>query len=146
MAKFLQWNSVDKVYEELEEEDAAAASNGDLFDCPVTVAVGQAVYISGDNFVAPASAEAGPGQTPDAIGIVVSKPSSDTCKVLGKGLSPPIFSGLVTGTTYYVSGVTAGAITNTPPTITEGAKVQEVGQAASPTKLFIDVDSTSIGI
>lgn len=115
---------------------------GDLFSCPSGVSVGDAVYIDTDDTVNKAFAGA-VGQTPDAIGIVLAKPSSITCRVLGKGLSGAIFSGLTTGLTYYVSDSIAGAITSTAPT-SSGAKVQEVGQAASTTRLFIDVDSTSI--
>lgn len=116
---------------------------GDVFACLATVSAGDTVYISSDDTVEKAFAGAGGGQTPDAIGIVVDKPTATTARVLPAGLSPAIFTGLLTGITYYVSDVTPGEITSVPPA-SPGDKIQEVGLAASPTRLFIDVDSTSV--
>lgn len=54
------------------------------------------------------------------------------------------FTGLVPGTTYYMSD-TPGVITATPPT-GSGAKIVEVGVAVSDTQLFILNNNSAVGI
>ncbi len=57
-------------------------------------------------------------------------------KVYCYGETPALFSGLTPAGRYYLSGVTAGAITETAP-----ADILLVGIAKSATTLFVDVDS-----
>jgi hypothetical protein len=114
---------------------------GDTFTCPGSVAVKDVVYISASGTVDKAFAGS-IGQTPDAIGIVDSKPTSTSALVIYLGRSSSIFSGLTPNTTYFLSATTPGAITATAPTAT-GTKVQEIGQGLTATVLFVDVDATS---
>ena len=114
----------------------------DTFTCDASVAPGDVVYINATSTVAKASAEAGVGQTPDAVAIVDSKPSSTSCIVRSTGLTSAVFSGLTVGATYYLSDTSPGGVTSTAPT-GPGTKVQEVGTGASSTRLYVDIDATS---
>ena len=112
------------------------------FDCPATVIVGDAVYLSGVLTVDKAFAGI-VGQTEDCIGIVLQKPSPTTCLVTKDGLSGAIYVGLVPGVTYYLSDLVPGGITNIAPSA-QGTKLQELGIAASATDLDIHIDPTSV--
>jgi len=120
----------------------AASTRTDSFACPPSVAEGDAVYISGTDTVDKAFAGA-VGQTEDAIGVVATKPTATTATVLSHGVSAASFVGLTAKATYYLSPTVAGGITSTAPTA-PGQKVQEIGIASSATKLFVDIEQTSV--
>lgn len=107
----------------------------DTFDCPPTVAIGDAVYFSASNTVDKASAASGGGQTAAAIGVVLSKPTAIRAKVLSAG-SADVYVGLVPGSRYFVSPTTAGGLTTTPP-VASGEVLQQIGRAATGTKLLV---------
>ena len=111
------------------------------FDCANSISVGNAVYLSAVNTVAKAFMGVA-GQTPEAIGIVIAKPTAITCTVLLSGATGPILAGLTTGAIYYVSRATAGLITATAPT-GQGEKVQRIGVAAATDNLVVNPDLTS---
>ena len=143
MVKFLKYNSSEKVFEEQEETGGGGpATSGDVVSCDVSVSIGDAVYVSASDTVDKASAEVGVGQTEDAMGIVVEKPTTTTARIIAAGVTPDIYAGLTPKATYYVSDTTPGAITDVPPTAT-GAKLQEVGIALSSTKLLVGIERTS---
>jgi hypothetical protein len=110
---------------------------GDLYDCPATVAIGDAVYVSGADTVDKAFAGV-PGQTEDAIGVVASKPTGTTCRVVSSGAVGG-YAGLATGQRYFLSDTAAGGITNAAPA-GAGEKVQQIGIASSATKLHVRMD------
>ena len=100
-----------------------------VYDCAPAVAIGQAVYMSGANTVAPALANS--ITTMPAIGVVVAKPSTTRCTVM-RDTEVSGFTGLTPGQNIYVSEVTAGLLTNTIP-ILIGARRQIMGVASSST-------------
>lgn len=117
-------------------------NKGDIFTIGSGVVLGSVVYLSAADTVSLAYA-ADSGMTDDAMGVVVELPTPTTARVVPRGLSGTIFSGLVTGQTYYLSDATPGEITNTAPSAS-GSKIQEIGRAVSATELYIDVDPTSV--
>lgn len=104
-----------------------------FFNCPVGVSVGSIVYVSGANTVDKALAKKA---NPDAIGIVIRKPTTTTCLVISHGKAG-VFSGLTPGGVYYLSADTAGEVTDTPPSGV-GDKVQLLGIAINSTDLYMD--------
>lgn len=111
------------------------------FTCLPTVIVGDAVYITVGGVVDKAFAAAPP--TPESIGVVISKSSSTSCRVVKNGDSGPIFIGLIPGNTYFLSNAVPGAIFDTPTAFGVGDRVQEIGKASSATNLDVGVDQTS---
>lgn len=111
----------------------------DIYSCPISLAVNDAVYISGINAVDKADAN-GSGTYP-AIGFIESKPTTTQAIVKFIGELGG-FSGLVAGTTYYLSE-TAGGITATAPTAI-GTSVQVLGEARDTTTLKIQVGDVKI--
>lgn len=118
--------------------DAAASGNALLLDfaCTATEAVGDVVYISTNDTVAQALADA--PSTSNGIGIITSKATSTTCKVVTSGVVS-VLSGLTAGLKYYLSESTPGEISSTPPgTPTE--VVLAVGIAINATTLYLRLD------
>ena len=109
---------------------STSVSPPQTYACAVGVIPGDAVYVSAANTVAKASA-IGPSTLP-AIGIVLSKPTTTTCKLITDG-SIDGYTGLTPGATYYVSD-TPGQISTTP-----GTNEQEVGVAYNTTTLIIEM-------
>ena len=75
-----------------------------------------------------------------AIGVVISKPTATTCIIARSGLIP--YAGLPTADArYYVSAVSAGAITTSPPT---GANrvVQKVGYSRTTALFVVELGET----
>ena len=109
-------------------------------DCTLSTVVGDAVYIAGNNLVAPAKADS--QATMPAIGVVQQKLTSTTCKVRRLG-ETTIFSGLTPGANYRVSETVAGAITKDPPPAPGALPVfvyQSVGWGVSSTNFAVDPD------
>lgn len=118
---------------------SAATSIDELYGCVVTVAVGDAVYMSAPSTVDKANASS--VSTAPAIGIVSSKPSGTTAYVRVSG-SISGFVGLATGQKYFL-GTTAGGVTTTPVD-TPGNIAQVIGVATSTTTLMINPESTFV--
>jgi hypothetical protein len=106
-----------------------------VYSCPPSVAVNDAVYISGPGQVDQADADV-PGTFP-CIGFVTAKPNATQAVITFQGKIDG-FVGLVPGDTYYVS-TTPGQITNLPPT-DPGDAVQKVGWARDATNLVAQID------
>lgn len=111
-----------------------------IFDCPGTVAVGDAVALSGANTVDKANA-ADPTRRP-AIGYVASKPTATTCVVVSYG-ELTVFGGLVAGRIYYLSDAVPGGSTITAPSAS-GSTVQRISVAtdASTQLAMFDLNDT----
>ena len=107
-----------------------------IYNCPVTVGVGDAVSLAGPDSVA--EADAGPGIARPAVGIVQSKPSPVLCILAYMGELPG-FAGLSPGSTYFLSASVPGQITATAPS-GSGILVQTLGFARSATVLVVMMD------
>lgn len=120
-----------------------------IFNCPIAVTVGDAVYVmlGPPNTVDRANAAIPPAQTPDAIGVVQSKPTPVTCVVVMNGVvtvAPPM-PPLVQGTTYYVNTLLGPAPSMVPVApVVKGEKIQEMGIAVNATDLYVYADPTSV--
>jgi len=115
-----------------------------ILNCTPDVYVGAAVYLRSDlpKTVSPALAAAAlASQTEDAIGIVIEDLGGGQCKVLPHGLTDSIFSGLLPGQRYFLSTTVPGGMTTVRPTEL-GAKIQELGRAASASEFFAAVESS----
>jgi len=116
-------------------------ARGDAYTCPSAVGVGDVVYMSAANTVDRAFGGVPP--TLQAIGVVITKPTTTTARVLGDGHSGDIYTGLSFGTIYYLSSTTPGKISATPASA-PGERFQAIGTASSATSLAIGVDRTSV--
>jgi hypothetical protein len=96
-----------------------------------TMTVGSAVYISGNNTVAQASAD---GSTGPAVGIVAEMNGDGTVDVAIAGTVKGM-SGLTAGRTYYV-GAKVGAVRDSAPTAA-GQVVQAIGVAQSGSAMLV---------
>lgn len=106
-----------------------------VYSCPPTVALYDAVYLSGANAV-----DLADGDNPitfPCMGIVVEKPTATTAKVAYAGKVAG-FAGLVPGDTYFID-TTPGQITNTAPS-NPGDVVQKIGWARNATTLVLQLD------
>jgi hypothetical protein len=108
---------------------------GGIYNCPIGVAVGDAVFLSAADNVDRSDASVVSDRP--VIGFVHSKPTTTTCRVQYAG-DLSVFVGLTVGATYYLD-TTAGQITTTPPSGT-GNIVQEVGFARNATTLVVQYD------
>jgi hypothetical protein len=108
--------------------------DGDLYDCDISTQIGDFVYVSGSNTVAPAIANNNTKKF--AIGMVESKPSATEAIVLPLGKSPSIFSGLTPNLPVFLSPISLGGITQTPPT-GSGVWRQIIGMATASDTLQI---------
>ena len=109
---------------------AITASPGSLqtYACPATVAVNDVVYVSGSGTADKALAS-DPARMP-ARGFVVSKPTATSCVISQNGEFP--IAGFTAQQSLYVSAVSAGALSATPPA-TIGHVEQSVAFAKSGT-------------
>lgn len=107
----------------------SSADVNDVWTCPASVQLNDAVYVSGANAVDQAAAS---GAAP-VIGFVTSKPTSTTAVVQYSGQVSG-FNGLVAGTVYYL-GQAAGSIVPAG-TVQPGPVVQQVGVAKNSTTLL----------
>ena len=107
------------------------------FVCPVTVLVGDFVYLSGVNSVDKASA-ATPGTA--ALGVVVTKPLPTSATVLFGSAEVGFFAGLVPTAQYFLD-LSLGGITANVAGFVAGNIVQRVGQAKDATTLTIKIDN-----
>jgi hypothetical protein len=107
-----------------------------VYACPASVAVGDAVFVSGTNTVDRA-VSAIAGQTEEAIGIVRSKPSAGSCVVVPVG-EVSGYAGLSVGSFYWLDPSTPGGITATVPALA-GQLAQRVGLAVSPSVLWAEI-------
>lgn len=113
------------------------------FNCPPAVAIGDAVYVlPGPPLTVDKAFMGIIGQTTEAIGIVIAKPSPVTCDVALYGMAAVPFP-VVQGAIYYVSNLVPGGITTVAP-IVKGEKVQRIGVAASAASMVVNPDLTSI--
>lgn len=101
--------------------------------CPTTVAVGDAVYLTGANAVD--RANAGATATTPVVGFVRSKGTTTTCVVQCVG---PLggFSSLTPGAVYYLAK-TDGQITTNVSAYSGTDTIQRVGEAVSATELDV---------
>lgn len=114
-----------------------AGSADDVWNCPSTVQVNDAVYVSGADAVDKADASAGSTAVP-VIGFVTSKPTPTTAVVQYSGVLPNVFVGLVPGTIYYL-GTTPGSIIPAGTLLPPGSWNQQVGVAKNATTLFASI-------
>ena len=127
------------VQQALDDLAGTPSSGGGLstpYACPIGVAVGEAVYLSGADAVDQAKADS--VSTMPAIGLVASKPSAVRC-IVRYNEEMGGLAGLSPTATYYVSETTAGAITATAPSAI-GQVIQRVGVARSATRIVVLID------
>ena len=129
--KLGQWRQ--KVSAALDASGSAGAAD-DVWNCPASVQVNGAVYVSGADTVDQADATAGSTKVP-VIGFVTSKPTPTTAVVQYSGVLPNVFVGLVPGTIYYLSE-TPGGIMPAGTLVPPGTWNQQVGVAKSATTLL----------
>ena len=108
----------------------------EMYACPVTVVVGDAVYLSGADTVDTASAAS--DATAPAIGFAISKPTTTTVNVQYDG-SVGGFSLLTPGNTYFLDTV-LGGITDDIGAFPNGAVEQKLGVARNTTTLLAKID------
>jgi hypothetical protein len=103
--------------------------------CDSSVYVGAAVRM--DSFGVAQNALADTADNANVLGVVVSKASPTVCTIRFLGVTEgDIFVGLDVTKEYFLSDVTAGLITTTPPT-TPGHVLLRVGQTYSATRLLV---------
>lgn len=102
--------------------------------CDSSVYVGAIVRMDGNTFV---NAQADSFNNSKVIGICVSKDSATICDIQVTGFTADIFSGLVTNSLYFLSEITAGGLTTTPPSVS-GQVVQLIGKPRSANSLVIN--------
>lgn len=108
--------------------------------CDSTVAVGNVVRMNGSTVV---NALADNFTNSKVIGICVSKSAATICNVQVTGFTADIFAGLTTNDLQFLSDVSPGQLTTTPPTAS-GSVVQLVGKPKSATSLIINITTGMI--
>ena len=103
--------------------------------CDSTVAVGNIVRLNGTTIV---NALANNFTNSKVLGICTSKSDATTCNVQVTGFTDDIFAGLASNSIYFLSDVTPGGLTTTPPTAS-GSVVQQIGRPRSTTSLVIQI-------
>jgi hypothetical protein len=114
---------------------AVVSGSVGTYDCNTSISVGDVVYLSAPNFIDKADADNINKQP--LIGVVDSKPSAIQAIIKYSGEITG-FSGLITGSTYYLSE-TPGQFTTIAPS-DPGAIVQKIGFAKSSTTLVVLID------
>lgn len=114
---------------------ADATGSVGTYTCDASVTVGNVVYLSGANMVARADADDVLSQP--VIGIVSSKSSITQALVKYNG-EMDIFTGLVPGSTYFLS-LAPGEFTTIAPS-SQGSIVQKIGFAKNTTTLVVLID------
>jgi hypothetical protein len=113
------------------------------FNCPPAVAVGDAVYVlPGPPLTVDKAFMGLVGQTTEAVGIVIAKPSPVTCDVALYGMAAVPFP-VVQGSIYYTSNLVPGGITTVAPAAA-GEKQQRIGVAASGGVLVVNPTLASV--
>jgi hypothetical protein len=102
--------------------------------CTTSVAVGDVVYINPSNIADQALADT--VASANALGTCEVKISTTVCNVRVLGVTGTFYTGLDPTLEYYLSDVTPGAITTTPPTL-PGHVVLKIGQPFSDTRFFV---------
>jgi len=102
--------------------------------CDSGVAIRDAVYLDGSGVIQKADATS--ISTAPAVGVVISKPTSVSCRVVANGLVAG-FSGLTIGELYLSE--TAGELTSTAPTAS-ATIFQSMGRAISTSVVLVKVD------
>ena len=113
--------------------------SGNPYTCPVAVAVGDAVFISGSDAVD--RADASSAATSPAFAIVRAKPTTTTCLIQSSG-EVDAYGGLIVGATYFLSDSTPGGITDTAPI--GGSTQQPLGFARNSTTLVVLIDPRDV--
>lgn len=103
------------------------------FDCDASVAIGNAVRISGSIAV---NAQADSLANSHFIGIVESKSTSILCDIRLNGVTPEIFGGLSVSSPYFLDAAVPGQLITTPPT-GSGEVVVRVGQPLNATQMIL---------
>ena len=114
----------------------ADVANIILYSVPCTsaVQVGLVVYMNVSNIADLALADT--EVNANAIGICEKKISTNICDVRVLGVSGAFYTGLDVTKEYYLSDVTPGELTTTPPT-TPGHVVLKMGQPYSDNEFFV---------
>lgn len=114
------------------------------FVCDAQCAVRDAVYVSGANTVAQAQSDDGAPAKARAIGIILAKETESSCIVATDGSLVGGFTGLSTGSAYYLQ-TTAGELGTGKPTPTD--PIVPVGIAVSTTAMLVKIflDEVQIG-
>jgi len=125
------------VQEAIEEvKDLVFSDSGVLKDIPclASVAIGEAVrMVSGTAEEAIATSAAGA----NVMGVVQAKSSSVLCDIRVSGVTSSIFAGLDDTKAYFLSDITAGLLTTTPPTAA-GSVIIRVGNPFDGTKMLVN--------
>jgi len=121
------------------DHGSTGASSGDNtiedITCDASVAIGDIVRLSGSTIV---KAQANNFTNSKAIGICTSKASTTVCNVQVTGFTTTVFSGLTSGTLYFLSDSVAGQLTAIPPT-TSGSYVIRIGAAFESNKIIMQI-------
>jgi len=102
--------------------------------CSASVSVGDFLFINPSNIADRALADSAANS--NVLGMCETKVTPTVCNIRVLGVTAPIFASLDPTLEYYLSDVTPGAITITPPTLS-GHVVLKVGQPFSDTKFFV---------
>ncbi len=117
-----------------------------LADCPASIAVDDLVYVTGPSVLGVVQVDLVDitiTATMPAIGIVVEKLASTSCRVLTQGEVTPAIV-LVPGKRYF-AGSSGGLVVNRPiPSAGGIAFVQPVGYAIDTTRLLFDPEKLPI--
>ena len=111
----------------------------DEYDCGVSVAVDDLVYVNSGGLLQKAKASS--LSTMPAIGIVIRKAGSGKC-IIDSFILQTGLSGIVNRKRYFVSATVAGAFQDTPP-IGSGEILQKVGTGIGTTKRQVHIDPTN---
>ncbi len=125
----------DRLLRQIEDELDAASIRSAPYNCPADLQMGDVVFLSGEDSIDRADANED-GMNP-VLGFILDKVSPTMARVRYGG-ELPAFTGLVAGTTYYLS-MTPGEITDTPPNV-PGSIVQKLGVARNETTLVIQIN------
>ena len=103
--------------------------------CDSSVSIGDVVRMNGSTVV---RAVADSTTNSKAIGVCVAKSSSTVCNVQVCGYTDNVLSGLTANTNYFLSDVTPGALSTTPPTAS-GTIVIHIGRTYTTQSLVIQI-------
>lgn len=103
-------------------------------DCDSSVAVGDWVRYDAFNILIKAQADSVDGA--HVVGLVEEKTTSTKCVVRVAGVSKALFIGLDVSKEYFLSSVSAGQMTVSPPTAS-GEVLLSLGQPITPTKFIV---------
>lgn len=110
-----------------------------LWNCPLTVAVGDSVYQTGANAVD--QADNGSTATMPCVGVVLSKPTTTSCLVTRQGIVNGYPPGSFTPKETYFVGTTGSIVDGPGVPTTPGTVVHEIGFAKNDTSLVVTLDA-----